>query len=53
MSRTRSISKEDGMKTVTVFIKWQPVLTYYIITFAIFWGGFLLVGGPGFFAGTN
>ena len=30
------------------FIKRHPVLTYYALTFAISWGGMLLViGGPG------
>ena len=35
------------------FIKRHPVLTYYVLTFAISWGGFLLVGGPGLFSGTS
>lgn len=35
------------------FIKRHPVLTYYALTFAISWGGFLLVGGPGLFSGTS
>jgi membrane protease YdiL (CAAX protease family) len=29
------------------------VLTYYVLTFAISWGGFLLVAGRGLVAGTN
>jgi uncharacterized protein len=41
------------MTNIWAFIKGHPVLTYYVLTFAISWGGFLLVGGPGFFAGTN
>jgi hypothetical protein len=45
--------KEDIMTTIRAFIKSYPVLTYYALTFAISWGGFLLVGGPGIFAGTN
>jgi len=35
------------------FIKWYPVIIYYILTFAISFGGFLLVGSSGLFAGTN
>lgn len=35
------------------FIKRFPVLTYFILTFAISWGGFVLVVGPGGFASTN
>jgi membrane protease YdiL (CAAX protease family) len=41
------------MKTIMAFIKSHPVLSYYVLTFAISWGGFLLVGGPGLFAGTS
>ncbi len=41
------------MATMRVFIKRRPVLTYYVLTFVLSWGGFLLVGGPGFWAGTN
>jgi membrane protease YdiL (CAAX protease family) len=36
-----------------VFVKRHPVLSYYVLTFAISWGGFLLVGGRGLVAGTN
>jgi membrane protease YdiL (CAAX protease family) len=35
------------------FVRRHPVRTYYALTFTISWGGFLLVGGPGLFAGTN
>jgi membrane protease YdiL (CAAX protease family) len=35
------------------FVKRRPVLTYYVLTFAISWGGFLLVGGRGLFASTS
>jgi hypothetical protein len=41
------------MTTIKALIKRHPVLTYYALVFAISWGGFLLVGGPGIFAGTN
>src|SRR5437763_5521290 len=41
------------MTTIKSFIKLHPVLTYYVLTFAISWGGMLLVGGRGLFAGTN
>jgi membrane protease YdiL (CAAX protease family) len=36
------------MTTITAFINRHPVLTYYALTFALSWGGVLLViGGPG------
>ena len=36
------------MTTIRAFIKRHPVLTYFALTFAISWGGVLLViGGPG------
>jgi membrane protease YdiL (CAAX protease family) len=41
------------MITIKAFIKNHPVLTYYALVFAISWGGFLLVGGPGILAGTS
>jgi hypothetical protein len=41
------------MKTIKAFIERHSVLTYYALVFAISWGGFLLVGGPGIFAGTS
>jgi uncharacterized protein len=41
------------MTTINAFIKRHPLLTYFALTFAISWGGFLLVGAPGIFAGTN
>jgi membrane protease YdiL (CAAX protease family) len=41
------------MTTIRAFIERHPVPTYYALTFAISWGGFLLVGGPGLFSGTN
>jgi membrane protease YdiL (CAAX protease family) len=41
------------MKTIKAFIKRHPVLSYFALTFAISWSGFLLVGGPGLFAGTS
>lgn len=34
------------------FIKRHPVLTYFVLTFAISWGGVLIVVGPGGFPGT-
>jgi membrane protease YdiL (CAAX protease family) len=40
-------------ETTTAFIKRHEVATYYALTFAISWTGMLLVGGRGFFAGTN
>jgi membrane protease YdiL (CAAX protease family) len=45
--------KEDSMSTIRAFIKSHPVLTYYAFTFAISWGGFLVViGGPSGIPGT-
>lgn len=38
------------MKTIKTFLKSHPVLTYFALTFAISWGGMLLViavGGSG------
>jgi hypothetical protein len=36
------------MTTTKAFIVRHPVLTYFALTFAISWGGVLLViGGPG------
>lgn len=35
------------------FVKKHPVLTYYALTFAISWGGILLVVGPGGFLSTT
>jgi membrane protease YdiL (CAAX protease family) len=39
--------------SISVFIKRHPVLTYYILTFAISWGAFALVVGPDGFLGTE
>jgi membrane protease YdiL (CAAX protease family) len=42
------VRKENIMPTNEAFIKRHPVLTYYVLTFAISWGGVLLfIGGPG------
>lgn len=41
------------MTSITAFIKRHPLVTYYILTFAISWGGMLLaIGGPGGLPGT-
>ena len=45
--------KEDIMSTSKAFINRHPVLTYFVLTFAISWGGFLLVVGAGGFAVTT
>jgi membrane protease YdiL (CAAX protease family) len=39
--------------TITAFIKRHPVLTYFALTFAISWGGILMVIGPGGILGTK
>jgi hypothetical protein len=41
------------MTTRRTFIERHPVLTYFALTFAISWGGALLVIGPGGFLGTE
>ena len=46
-------ARKDIMTTIRAFIERHPVLTYFALTFAISWGGFLMVvGGPGGFPGT-
>jgi membrane protease YdiL (CAAX protease family) len=35
------------------FVGRYPAGSYFVLTFAISWGGFFLVGGRGFFAGTS
>lgn len=41
------------MTTPTAFIKNRPVLTYFVLTFAVSWGGILIVIGPGGILGTT
>ncbi len=41
------------MQTITAWAKRHPVLAYYILVFAISWGGGLLALGPGGFLGTT
>ena len=42
------------MATLRTFIRQHPVLTFYVLVFAIGWGTILLiVGGPGAIPGTN
>lgn len=44
----------DILTSVKTFIKRHPVLSYYVLTFTISWGGvLLLVGGPGSIPGTS
>jgi hypothetical protein len=45
--------KADIMNSIKAFIKKHPVLTYFALTFAISWGGFILVVGPSGFPGTG
>jgi uncharacterized protein len=35
------------METITAFIKRRPVLSYFVLTFAISWSGLLVIGGTG------
>ena len=37
----------------TSYITRHPVVTYFVLTFAISWGGFVFVVGPGGFPGTG
>jgi CAAX protease family protein len=39
--------KEDIMTAIKAFIKRHPVATYFALTFALSWGGMLIVVGPG------
>lgn len=39
--------------TVRSFVRDHPVLCYYIITFVISWGGFVLAAGPGGLSSPN
>lgn len=41
------------MRSIGVFVDRHPVWTYYVLTFAISWGGFLLVGWRGLAAGSD
>lgn len=41
------------MTTIKAFIRQRPLLTYVILTFAISWGGLLLVAGPGAIVGAT
>jgi len=38
---------------MTSLIKKHPLLAYYLLTFALSWGGFVLVVGPGSLVNTN
>jgi CAAX protease family protein len=41
------------MTTIKAFIRSRPVLTYFVLAFAISWGGILMVIGPGGILGTR
>jgi membrane protease YdiL (CAAX protease family) len=41
------------MSAMKAFITKHPVVTYFTLTFALSWGGFLLAGGSGLLAGTS
>ncbi len=41
------------MKSIKAFIKSHPLLSYFALTFAISWGGFLIVAGSGGIPGTR
>src|SRR3712207_9593360 len=41
------------MTIIRAFIERHPLLSYFALTFAISWGGFVSVVGPGAFPGTG
>jgi uncharacterized protein len=41
------------MTTIKAFVMRHPLLSYVALTFAISWGGILIVAGPGGFLGTK
>lgn len=41
------------MTTIKSFVMRHPVLSYYGVTFALSWCGFLAAGAPGIFSGTS
>lgn len=41
------------MTTIKAIVKQAPVLAFYILTFAISWSLFCLIGGPGLYSGTD
>jgi CAAX protease family protein len=48
MPRESPARKEDVTKTIKAIIERRPLPTYFALTFALSWGGILLViGGPG------
>ena len=44
---------KDIMTIIRAFIERHPLLSYFALTFAISWGGFVLVVGPGGVPGTG
>jgi uncharacterized protein len=50
--RVNLLSK-DIMTIIRAFIERHPLLSYFALTFAISWGSFVLVVGPGGFPGTG
>jgi len=51
--RTLRSSTKAIMTTVKAFITARPVLSYYVVVFALSWGGVLIVVGPAGFPGTT
>lgn len=43
----------DCMRTIRAFIQRHPALSYFVLTFAISWGGILLIVGPRGILGTK
>jgi hypothetical protein len=41
------------MATIAVFVTKRPLMTFYMLAFAISWGGFVLVVGPGGFGSDS
>ena len=41
----------DAITATKTFVMRHPVVTYFVLTFVISWGGILVVLGPGAFTG--
>jgi membrane protease YdiL (CAAX protease family) len=44
---------EEIMTPIKAIVKRFPVLAFYVLTFAISWSLFLLIGGPGLYSGAD